>query len=72
MAYLFDKHYGQCSLADDETGIVIDWTSGDFNDSQQVHTEGLNVPDGEDLASWVASRLREMGDYIAANYPEEV
>lgn len=74
--YYFDTHYGQSSLTDDETGIIVEWENGDFNGTQKVRTDpstfAVLIPQHQDLASFIAGKLREMGDYIAKTYPELV
>lgn len=73
--YVFDTHYGKCSLSDRETGMVIEWESGNFNDSSNVRLDGFACPEGkstEETAATLARIMSEMGDYIAKNYGEYV
>lgn len=70
--YIFETHYGKSSLADEETGVVIEWINGKFNETQKAHCEGAVIPDGEDMATYMARKMMEMGDYIADNYAELV
>ncbi|MBE6341466.1 MAG: hypothetical protein E7069_12150 [Bacteroidales bacterium] len=32
--YLFEQHYGKCTLTDPNTGLIIEWTAGEFNATQ--------------------------------------
>lgn len=76
MNYIFDTHYGKSTLTDADTGLVLEWENGRFNETQNVLQDGATlatiVPEGEDPALFLARKLREMGDYIAENYPELV
>ncbi|MBR6250277.1 MAG: hypothetical protein IKR17_03650 [Bacteroidales bacterium] len=78
--YLFEQHYGKCTLTDPNTGLIIEWTAGEFNATQDVKLDPTSkynlVPnvmcdgDARKLASKLAHQVREMADYIRAEYPE--
>ena len=74
MRYTFETHYGHCSLTDTETGIVIEWKARDYNNTSKVThdaaTIAKKIPEGEHPALFLARIMREMGDYIVANYSE--
>lgn len=71
MNYIFDTHYGKSSLADPETGLVIEWENGRFNETQNCHVEkDYSSMDAGELASLMARTAREMTDYIIENYKE--
>ena len=76
--YLFEQHYGKCTLTDPNTGLIIEWTAGEFNATQDAKLDPTSkynlVPyvmcDARKLASKLAHKVREMADYIRLNYPE--
>lgn len=69
--FIFAAYYDDCSLTDRETGIAVVWKWGQFNETQKFLTDGANIPP-EDLAPTVARLAREMGDYLAENFPEHI
>lgn len=72
--YIFDTHYGKCTLTDTQTGIIVEWQSGKFNETNAARLEPLSTLHTETDAGRLAERLahimREMADYARANYAE--
>lgn len=65
--YMFDTHYGKSTVVDTENGIQVEWDNGDFNGTQKVTYTGGSLD-----AQEIARLARELGDYVAKNYPELV
>lgn len=74
--YIFDTHYGKCTLTDTQTGIIVEWQSGKFNETNAARldpTSRLNTEtDARRLASKLARACREAGAYVRANHPETI
>ena len=74
--YSFDTHYGVSTLTDEETGIVLQWQNGNFNETHRTLQDGATlmtiVPESESPELFIARNLREMAEYVAQNYPELV
>jgi len=70
--YIINSNSIKSSLTDDDSGITIEWQTGKFNSTQKINTDNMDIPEGADMALWVARKMREMGDYIAQHYPQLV
>ena len=57
------------TVKDEETGFAITFAEGLFNETQEVK-EPDTLPNGEELASFAASAMRGIGDYIATEHPD--
>ncbi len=69
--FIFDTHYGRCTLTDTETRLCLTWDAGRFNDTQNIDADAFG-PVGPTTAQDLARHCREMADYVATNYPELV
>ena len=71
--YSLNTHDGVSDLIDTETGLVLRWTNGQFNETQQLLNDSATlmteIPVREDPALYLARRMREMADYVVENYP---
>lgn len=63
--YIIRQEAAACSIADEQNGVTVEWIRGNFNGSQEVSTN----PAREHTAQALARILREIGEYLAANYP---
>lgn len=74
MRYSFETNCGNCTLMDTETGIVIKWKAGDFDNTSKAtydaSTFAALIPEGMEPALYMARLMREAGDYICENYRE--
>lgn len=72
--YSFNTHYGVSDLIDTETGLVLQWTNGKFNETQHLTNDAATlmteIPNGEDPALFLARKMREMADHVVKEYPE--
>lgn len=57
------------TVLDYETGFAVTFVEGLFNETQEVD-EPDTLPNGEELASFAASAMRGIGDYIATEHPD--
>lgn len=63
--YIFDTHYGVCTVTDTENDLAVSWTKGKYNETNKV------AYFGEDTDPMKVARMcRELADYIAQEYPE--
>lgn len=73
MRYEYTTNGNRCRLKDSETGLVILWEKSGFNDTQQCFTDGLSgIPEEHDLASFLASSLNRMAEWLIENHPESI
>lgn len=76
--YILDRNNGKCTLTDSNTGLILEWSEGAFNETQKALCDQMSkynrIPlfsnDARKIASQLAEDLREMADYIQAEYPE--
>ena len=73
--YIFGTHYGKSTVTDTETGIIVEWENGRFNETQTTRidptaqTNLLNTDAGT-VAETLARACKEIGDYVLNNYPD--
>lgn len=57
------------TVSDTETGFAITFVEGLFNETQEVKTPE-NLPNDASLATYAATAMRGIGDYISENHPD--
>lgn len=60
------KDSNRYEVADADTGLVLRFNKGDFNNSQTIAYLNDKAPD----AMIIARTLREMADWLIENHPE--
>lgn len=74
--FKFDTHYGRSSVVDTETGVVVEWENGRFNETQKTSHDAATIetiiPEGRTLEGYVAEVMLEIGQFVLENYPELV
>ena len=74
--YLFETHYGKSTVTDTETGVIVEWVNGRFNETNAARldpTSRLNTEtDARRLAGELARACREIGEHVRKNFPELV
>ena len=70
--FLFETHYGKSSVTDIESGVIVEWQNGKFNETNTARIDPSRVMayDAGQAAAMLAKACREIGDYIAKEYPE--
>lgn len=73
--YIFATHYGKSTVTDTETGVIVEWENGRFNETQATRidpTAKLNLltTDAGTVAETLARSCKEIGDYVLNNYPD--
>lgn len=72
--YTFSTHYGKSTVTDNETGVIVEWENGRFNDTNTAKIDPTAVlpTDPGELAETLARTCREIADHVLENYPELV
>lgn len=74
--YIFETHYGKSTVTDTETGVIVEWENGRFNDTNAARldpTAKLNLcTDPGKIAETLARACKEIGDYVLNNHPETI
>lgn len=75
--YIFETHYGKSTVTDPETGVIVEWENGRFNETQATRIDPTAKPDlmntdAGTVAVTLARACKEIGDYVRNNYPELV
>ena len=68
---LFNMGSNRYRVTDNATGFSIVFTAGDFSGAQEVAMPPADrIPEGVDLATYAATAMRHIGDYMATQHPE--
>lgn len=70
--YIFETHYGQCTVTDADTGVTIHWEAGKFNETNRATVDPMADLALHPDALTLARICRETADYIAEQYKELV
>jgi hypothetical protein len=74
--YIFETHYGKSSVTDTETGVIVEWENGRFNETNAGRldpTSKLNLcTNAGEVAETLARAFKEIGDYVTSNHPETI
>lgn len=68
--YLFETHYGVCTVTDADAGVSVQWEVGKFNETNRAEVDPLAQLNLNPDALTLARICREIADYIAENYKE--
>lgn len=68
--YIFETHYGQCSVTDSDAGVTVEWERGKFNETNRAVVDPLARLNLNPDALALARVNREIADYILENYKE--
>ena len=68
--YIFETHYGQCSVTDSDAGVTVSWERGKFNETNRATVDPLAQLNLNPDALTLARICREIADYVAERYKE--
>lgn len=72
--YIFETHYGKSSVTDTETGVIVEWVNGRFNETNAARLDPTAIlpTDPGKIAETLARACKEIGDYVLNNHPETI
>lgn len=70
--YIFETHHGKSTVTDTETGVIVEWENGRFNDTNtaRIAPNAVLPTDAGKIAETLARACKEIGDYVLENHPE--